>query len=319
MHLTIGIFGERKLANDLASRLAKKGTTNDIAIYNQASSEGVLTYVVPNSESGKISPLLECLRMSDVPVLVLGDALTKEDGEALIAILEAGFTSGIILANPGMADTIRPILTQLKMTDSIFVGDDNELRLKVLEFGSKIDRTRKASAPLLIQIDNSFKVKGVGTIALGFVESGTVKKHDSLTIEPSGEQTEIKGIQSQDRDFEEAGPGTRVGLNLKDVEPEDISRGCILCRKSEGIVKKSAELTLKFRKNPMFRQEIKDGTRVMLGIGLQVESCTVKSLTDDSMTLAGSGPVAFTSGQRCIIASQNDILPRIIGSGTVAS
>ncbi|MFH1106223.1 MAG: elongation factor Tu, partial [Candidatus Aenigmatarchaeota archaeon] len=74
MHLTIGVFGDQTLAQ----RLGKKGTTNDIAIYNHGDSEGVFTYVCPNSE--KIQPLLQALNMADIPILVAND-LTKEIGE----------------------------------------------------------------------------------------------------------------------------------------------------------------------------------------------------------------------------------------------
>ena len=81
MHITIGVFGDQ----ELAKKLGKKGTTNDIAIYNHGSSEGVFTYVCPNSD--KIQPLLQALNMIDLPVIVVNN-LTKEIGEAIIDFLE---------------------------------------------------------------------------------------------------------------------------------------------------------------------------------------------------------------------------------------
>jgi hypothetical protein len=50
MNLNIGVFGDL----EMAAKLGKKGTTNDIAMFNHASSEGILTYVAPNSP--KIQP-----------------------------------------------------------------------------------------------------------------------------------------------------------------------------------------------------------------------------------------------------------------------
>ena len=92
MHITVGIFGDQ----ELAKKLGKKGTTNDIAIFNHSSSEGVFTYVCPNSD--KIQALLQVLNMIDVPVIVV-NALTKEIGEIIVGIDEMSFEKGVFCMN----------------------------------------------------------------------------------------------------------------------------------------------------------------------------------------------------------------------------
>lgn len=311
MHVTVGIFGTREDCNTLASSLGKKGTTNDIAIYNHASSEGVITYVCPNSENGKIQPVLEAMNMSDIVVIVV-NTLDKETGEMIIAASEMEFDKGFFMAGPGLEESVKSLVKNSPLESFVFVEDDKELRAKIIEAANNIQR---ADTPLVFPIDNSFKVKGVGTIVLGVVKSGIVKKHDVLRIEPLGKDVIVKGIQSQDKHIEEAFSGMRLGLNLKGIEPDEIKRGFVISTPNS--VKTSSEIKLSFKKNSFFKQEIKEGINVLLSVGLQTISCSVKSVSNNELIISTSRPIAYTNKQRCIIASQTDIMPRIVGSGNI--
>jgi len=314
LHVTVGIFGMREDANKLASSLAKKGTISDIALYSHTSSEGVVTYVCPNSESNKIQPLLECLNMIDFPVIVVNE-LTKEIGEIIIAVSEMAFDKGFFIAASGMDEPIRSLTKGTVLENFTFV-DENALRVEIMKIGNDIRRPDKAEDPLIMPIDNCFKVKGVGTIALGIVRSGVIKKHDKVMIEPFGKEATVKGIQSQDNSLEEAVAGMRLGVNLRGVEPEGIDRGFIICGKENKIIK-SSELKVSLKRNKFFKQELKENTSVMINVGLQTVSCDVKSVNGEKIALSASQPVAYTDGQRFILASSNDIMPRIIGSGQI--
>ena len=296
MHLTVGVFGDQ----ELAKRLGKKGTTNDIAIYNHGSSEGVLTYVCPNSE--KIQPLLQVLNMIDLPVIVIKE-MTKETGETLIGIDEMKFGKGFIITE--VEETVRQFIKGTSLENFEFT-DEKSLRTKLLE--TKKERGQE----LYISIDNYFNVKGIGTVILGIVRSGKVNLHDKLIMEPLGKEVTVKGIQSQDKDIKETESGMRVGLNLKGVEVDEIKRGFVLCNSIE----KSNEIKIKFNKNKFFRQEISKGMQVFLAVGLQTVTCNIDSVGDE-MILKSSQTVAYRRNQSCLIASQNDVLPRIIGSGTI--
>lgn len=298
MHLTVGIFGDQELAKSLG----KKGTTNDIAIFNHASSEGVFTYVCPNSE--KIQPLLQVLNMIDVPVLV-ADSLTKEIGEMIVGLHEMNFDKGFIITN--IRDQITEVIKSTNL-EKYEIIDEDSLRPALLNL-----KIQRQSEFLLIPIDNYFKVTGLGTIILGIIKSGLIKKHDTLLIEPLGKEVSIKGIQSQDNDLEEAVSGMRVGLNLKGIEVEEIKRGFVLCKE----IQKSSELKIKFAKNKFSKQELKIGINVLLSAGLQVVTCSVESLGEE-ITLKSSQPVAYLKNQRCIIALPSEFYPRIIGSGLIS-
>jgi len=295
MHLTIGIFGDQ----EVAKRLGKKGTTNDIAIFNHSSSEGVFTYVCPNSE--KIQSLLQVLNMIDVPILVLNN-LTKEIGETIIGLDEMNFEKGFIITN--MKEQLQSIIKNTSL-EKFEITDENNLRTLLLSL--KIERQNDF---LMIPIDNYFKVTGLGTIILGIIRSGVIRKYDKILLEPLGKEVIIKGIQSQDNDLEEAAAGMRVGLNLKGVEAEGIKRGFVLCKE----IDKSSIIKVKFKESKFSKQELKEGMNIQLSVGLQVVTCTIESIGEE-LVLKSNQPIVYRKPQHCIIASQNDSYPRIIGNG----
>lgn len=296
MHLTVGIFGDQ----ELAKRLGKKGTTNDIAIYNHGSSEGVLSYVCPNSE--KIQPLLQVLNMIDVPVLVIR-SMTKEIGEMIIGIDEMNYVKGFIVTD--IEEEVKQIVKNTSLERFNFI-EEKDLRQKLLEIEIKRDDG------LMVYIDNYFKVKGIGTVILGVVRGGKLSLHDKLLIEPLGKEVIIKGIQSQDKDIKETEPGMRVGLNLKGVEADEIKRGYVLCRNIE----KSEKLKIKFQKSRFCKQELSKGMPVHLSVGLQVVTSEIDALGEE-IILKTNQKIAYRKNQLCLIASQNSTLPRIIGSGVI--
>jgi len=297
MHLTIGIFGDQALAQ----RLGKKGTTNDIAIYNHADSEGVFTYACPNSE--KIQPLLQALSMADIPILVAND-LTKEIGEMIIGVDGLEFEKGFIISS--LKDALAPVIKGTSL-EKFEIIEENNLRTALM--GVRVDYP---DTPVIFPIDNHFSVKGVGTIALGVLKSGKIRKYDKLLIEPMGKEITIKGIQSQDNDIEEASAGMRLGLNLKGVEADELKRGFVIC----GKMLKSETITISFRKSKFSKQEIKQGATVFASIGLQFVAAIAESV-DNSVVLKCEKPVAYVKGQKCLLVSTGDSLPRIIGSGKI--
>ncbi len=299
-HLTVGIFGD----NELVKKLGKKGTCNDIEIYNHGSSEGVFTYVCVNSE--KIQPVLQVLSMIDIPVVVVKE-LTKEIGEAIIAIDARGFEKGYILINN--SDSIKGFIKGTCLENFQILEDDANILRQEL---SKVE-IEKNNNDVLVPIDNAFAVKSIGTVILGLVKQGKVKKHDKLMLEPVGKEVLIKGIQSQDRDIEEAGVGMRVGLNLKGAEADDIRRGYIICKSA----KKAREFTIEFEKSKYNKEELKSGIQIFLNIGLQVSVAILQSLEGNQLKLKTEHELTYQENEKCIIASTKGTPPRIIGKGKI--
>ena len=294
MHITVGIFGSMELAR----KMGKQGTVNDIAIFNHASSEGVFTYVAPAND--KIQPLMQVLSMIDVPVIVANE-MTKETGEVIVAVSEYGFGKGFVIAQDRESFVS---MTKGTCVESFeFASDEKELREKLKSVAIERDMNN-----IMIPIDNYFDVKSVGTVVLGIIKYGTIKKHDKLVLEPLGKEIVIKNIQSQDRDIDEAEAGMRVGLSIKGAGVDELKRGYVL---STGM-SKSSRMRLKFSKSRYYRDAIGESEQVIVCAGLRAVTAAAK-IAGDEIEISAESALPYNSRTKFVIASTKQKLPRIIG------
>ena len=297
MHLTVGVFGDK----DLAKRLGKQGTINDLAMYNHGSSDGVFTFVAPNSPDNKIQPVLQTLHMMDVPII--SGPLTKELGEQMIALDAFGFSQGF-LVSPS-EDLLKLIKgTGLERFENV---EERDLRERLKDV--KVDPVKREWLP----VDNYFTVKSVGTVVLVVNKGAAVKKHEKLIVQPLGKEVLVKGIQSQDKDIEEVAVGMRAGLNLKGVDAEELKRGFVLCK--EASVAKSVKV--RFERSRFAKESPEKGAHYYLSIGLQVIAAKTEDVSGDEITFSLEQNAVFYPGQKCMIASTKPVMPRILGCGIV--
>ncbi len=298
-HLTIGIFGN----NEFIKKLGKQGTINDLMIYNHASSEGVYTFMAPNSSENKIQPLLQILGIIDLPVIV-SDSISKELAEQIIAIGAVGFEKGFIISTN---EQLKSIISGTVAEKYEWLSDEKELRAKLKDIKTK-PITSEPWAP----IDNYFNVKSVGTVVLSISKGATIKKHDKLFVQPIGKEVMIKGIQSQDKDIDTAEGGMRAGFNLKGIEADELKRGYVVCK--DATISKN--VTISFTKSKYSKEVTDVGSQVFLSIGLQVIPARIEQ-NGAELKLTLEHQVAYFPSQKCVIASTKQIMPRIIGSGTM--
>ncbi len=303
-HLTVGIFGTPETSEDVIKQLGKKGTANDIELYNHGSSDGVFTYMRHNSE--KIQPFLQILGMIDIPVIVVKE-LTKELGEIIIAVDAKAFEKGIIATNnpDGIKDFIKG--TSLEKFE-IIADDVNEIRQKLIS----TEFTRNNDIDPVFMIDNSFDVKSIGTVVLGVLKQGKLKKYDKLMLEPMEKEILVKSMQSQDRDIENAESGMRLGIALKGADADEIKRGSLICKHA----KKSNEFTIELERSKYNREDLKEKVNVFLSIGAHVSTASIESVDGNKFKLRTMHQMAYTSPE-CIVASTMANMPRIIGKGKI--
>ena len=83
--------------------------------------------------------------------------------------------------------------------------------------------------PLRIPIQDVYSITGVGTVPVGRVETGVMKKGDNVIFLPSsnvnGATGEVKSIEMHHEQFEVAEPGDNIGFNVRGVGKNDIRRG----------------------------------------------------------------------------------------------
>ena len=79
--------------------------------------------------------------------------------------------------------------------------------------------------PLRIPIQDVYSITGVGTVPVGRVETGIMKKGENVIFEPAGASGEVKSIEMHHEQFDEAEPGDNIGFNVRGVGKNDIRRG----------------------------------------------------------------------------------------------
>ncbi|KAJ7283684.1 P-loop containing nucleoside triphosphate hydrolase protein [Mycena rebaudengoi] len=86
---------------------------------------------------------------------------------------------------------------------------------------------RKVNAPLMMPVAE--KYKDMGTIVVGKVESGHMRKGDSLILMPNKDHVEVAAIYNEmEEEVNTALCGDNVRIRLRGVEDEDISPGFML-------------------------------------------------------------------------------------------
>lgn len=86
---------------------------------------------------------------------------------------------------------------------------------------------RKINSPLMMPV--SEKYKDMGTIVVGKIESGHIRKGDSLILMPNKVHVEVAAIYTEmEEEFDRAFSGDNVRIRLRGVEDEDISPGFVL-------------------------------------------------------------------------------------------
>ncbi len=299
---------------ELASRIAKRGTESDIALFNYKEGEKHLNVVSPIRYPDKLSSLIFSLHMADVAVLDISE-MNREVGEIIVALSSLNMARGaVVLRNYLLPEQVEPFLKETPLKDYRFLEDSPEVVREFLfscEGGSG-----DSNGPTRVVIDHHFPVKGVGLVALGIVVSGTVERHQKLRLFPTGKEAQVRSIQVHDVDVNSAGVGSRVGLALKNVKEDEMWRGMVLAE--EGVDVFDDEVRIRLKASPFFGKGLASGDVVHLFAGLQmiparIVAGEVAAGKDSLLTLMPEKHFADYPGMKRLLAHIDSPMPRIIG------
>ena len=79
--------------------------------------------------------------------------------------------------------------------------------------------------PLRIPVQDVYTITGAGTVPVGRVETGKLKKGDKVIFNPPAVVGEVKSIEMHHEEIPEAIPGDNIGWNVRGVGRMDIRRG----------------------------------------------------------------------------------------------
>jgi selenocysteine-specific translation elongation factor len=304
--LNIAVLGSNEFLNDFG----KRGTLSDIVLYDRKLKDRILTFIAPISFPDKIQTLPQVLNMTDFVVLNITQ-LDKYLAEQIIAINSLDIRNGFLLHS---YDIDEQRLNQ--MIKGTAIEDFKKIdSLEILKNEINNLHSNSKEGDLLMPIDHSFDVKGVGTVLLGGIKQGRIKVYDKLRILPSNKEALIKSIQMHDDPVDESSSPSRVGLAVKGVSPKEIERGDIICSGDTMKTAVTEILVTDFLKNKYYNGEITDTQTYLLSVGLQIKP--VKILINNSKILLSlEKPIAYYQKQKFLILKPDSKTTRIIAEGS---
>jgi len=83
---------------------------------------------------------------------------------------------------------------------------------------------RPTDKPLRVPIQDVYKIGGIGTVPVGRVETGIIKKNMQVIFSPSGHISEVRSVEMHHLEVPQAIPGDNIGFNVR-IGHKDIKRG----------------------------------------------------------------------------------------------
>jgi len=84
---------------------------------------------------------------------------------------------------------------------------------------------RPVDKPLRIPVQDVYSITGVGTVPVGRVETGVLRKGDTVIFMPPKVKGEVKSIEMHHEEIPEAKAGDNIGFNVRGVSKDQLRRG----------------------------------------------------------------------------------------------
>jgi len=170
----------------------------------------------------------------------------------------------------------------------------------------------------IIPIDHAFNIKGVGTVlVLGVIKQGAVKAFDRLKILPSGKDILVKSVQMHDDPVTECKSPARVGLAIKGIDADDISRGDVLCSLGSLDLKVATDpISAGFIKSPYYKGNLTENQTYVISVGIQIKPVKIKYNNTNTIEIIRKSLVFF-SGQSYALLKPDNVGTRLIAKGII--
>jgi selenocysteine-specific translation elongation factor len=333
--LNIAMIGTDELAREIAKPTDQRDVHTYVHKESDQNGPRILSIIRPAKFPERLRPFLNALSAARVGIVEVS-AVDATLGEALVAFASAGISKGIAIMNPPEGqwvdeDQVKMLFKQAGLSQWTFGSKDGiELRNVLYTFMDEIsdELASNAEAPLVIPVDQYFNVKGIGLVAIGYVQSGTVHVHDELVLLPANGSGNAKSLQVMDDDVPSAVAGDRVGLALRNAKEEHLGSGTLLVRPAVEDKKTNTSIplaviahnrsTMKLIRSPFQKRELAVGDVVHASVDLQFVVGRVSSAEGNGMEITWESPLFIRreNPQPTLIA-QLDSKPRIMGSATL--
>jgi len=302
--VTVAVVG----AADVAKELGKKGTASDLTLFNAVHDEHAMTLVEPTNFPEKLAPLVQALAMGDRCLLVVRE-LTKPLAET-IAVVDLSPVPTTVVLGPTVGESeVTRLLKGSHLEAAPRVPLDFP-KLRELVAGWTAPA---ADGPVEVPLDHAFPVKGVGAVALGVVRRGTLTAHERLRLYPTEKEVEVRSIQVHDIDRKDAQVGERVGVSLKGVDADELSRGQTLAPAGSLLAGPSVDGG-PLERCRYYRGDAGPGAQLHLALGLQVVPAVLDRADASGVGVTADRPVVGRAGGPALLLDLSvPAGPRIVG------
>ncbi len=309
-------------SDDLAKLLAKKNDSRDIDSYvfkdTSSTQTRILSLLRPLKHPESIRPLLSVLNVSSVGFI----EVTKIDaalGEVLVAMKSSGIESGVAMINQKSESWMDPNQVRFIFQQAELEWDIIEEPPEPHEFREKLfslHREREGDDGLVVPIDQRFNVQGIGVVGIGYVQSGSIKKHDQIEIVPGGNNGVVRSLQVMDDDVEEAITGDRVGVALRGVDDNSLGKGSLIIHHGSDLMTEVNSSTYKLNTTKFQKRILSINDIVHASINLQFKVGRIVGMDGELITIDWETPlVVRKDGVGVVIIVQLDATPmRIFGT-----
>ena len=329
--LNIAMIG----SDELAKAIAKATDQRDVHTYvhKESGPDGprILSIIRPAKMPERIRPFFNSLCAARVGLIEVS-AIDATFGEVLVGFASAGISKGIFVVNPPQGewideDQVKAFIAQAGLSGWKQGSSDGiDLRGALYgvmdEISGDLESAKKE--PLVVPIDQHFHVKGIGLVAIGYVQSGSVSVHDELHLLPAEGPGTVKSLQVMDDDVEQAVAGDRVGIALRNTKEEHLTGGSLITHpaiedKNKGIstplcLEKQEKSTVELSISPFQKRVLAAGDVVHASVDLQFVVGRVESV-ESGLEVAWDSPLYIRKDNPpVVLLAQLDSKPRIMGS-----
>jgi elongation factor Tu len=188
---------------------------------------------------------------------------------------------------------------------------------------------RAEDRPVLMRVEDVFRISGRGTVVTGMVERGVLRVGDDVEIvglRPDSRRTVVTALETFHQTLSEARPGENVGALLRGVAREDVERGQVLAAPGSVTPRCKFEAQLYVLKKeeggrhtpffagyrPQFYFRTTDVTGTVT-LPTDVSMCMPGDHVSAVVELSADSPVALEEGLRFAVREGG----RTVGSGLV--
>ena len=303
--LNVAMFGSDELAKDIAKATDQRDVHTYVHKELNNGEAKIISIIRPARFPERLRPLLNAISAGRVGLIEINE-VDATLGEVIVAFASSSIKRGIAVIRPldgGWVDQdmVEKMFLQAGLDGWQFMQPDGlEIRNQLYALMEQIndELIQSAQSPLVVSIDQYFNVKGIGLVAIGYVQCGTLKVHDELHILPAKGNGSTKSLQVMDDDVDSAVTGDRVGVALRNLREEALHRGCMIIHPESQSLIRHDNSKIKMKNAPFQKRQLANEDVIHAAVDLQFVVGRIKQVDGEI--------ISEISGRDCIIISKSD-------------